>query len=301
VTLRRALLVGINAYPHAPLSGCLNDVAQIQDLLGRYFGFTSNDVHVLLDAGASGDGIRRELAWLGEGGSDPDSVRVFHYSGHGSYVADQNGDEPDGRDECLVPVDYETNGMLIDDDLKRIYDSFPRSGNLTLVMDSCHSGSVQKEVKEGRTYRFIPVSREEQGGIDLAAAKFNREKREFVVDQLMRLGAGQLDEATLRSQVADLIAQFEKVRFGDIRVRESNVLLAACRPDQTAADAWLANGSHGAFTYFLAQAVEQANGDLTYRELASRVADALAGAQFLQMPQLEYASEHDGCLVFRPF
>ena len=30
-------------------------------------------------------------------------MRVFHYSGHGSYVADLSGDEPDESDECLVP------------------------------------------------------------------------------------------------------------------------------------------------------------------------------------------------------
>ena len=44
----------------------------------------------------------------------------FHYSGHGSYIKDENGDEVDGKDECLCPIDYAYSGMIIDDEIKGI-------------------------------------------------------------------------------------------------------------------------------------------------------------------------------------
>ncbi|KAE9446983.1 hypothetical protein C3L33_21141, partial [Rhododendron williamsianum] len=43
--------------------------------------------------------------WLMEGCQSGDSL-VFFYSGHGSQVPDFDGDEADGFDESLCPVDY---------------------------------------------------------------------------------------------------------------------------------------------------------------------------------------------------
>ena len=36
-------------------------------------------------------------------------------SGHGSQVKDTNGDEIDGYDEVIFPVDYKRNGHITDD------------------------------------------------------------------------------------------------------------------------------------------------------------------------------------------
>lgn len=41
----------------------------------------------------------------------------FHYSGHGGQVKDEAGDEEDGYDETIMPVDFMTNGQIIDDEL----------------------------------------------------------------------------------------------------------------------------------------------------------------------------------------
>ena len=38
-------------------------------------------------------------------------------TGHGSYTQDYTGEEGDGRDETIVPVDHETAGHLTDDDI----------------------------------------------------------------------------------------------------------------------------------------------------------------------------------------
>lgn len=298
MSIRKALLVGINAYPNAPLQGCINDVQQMQGLLKQYYGFQEDGIKLLLDREATVAGIKAGLEWLAEGGADPDAVRIFHYSGHGSYMADQNGDEPDGRDECLVPYDYESAGFITDDVLKELYDRFPVGGNLTLVMDSCHSGTGNRAAAD---VRFLPVSDAEEERCEAAAAKFVQDQQAFVFNKVQQLRGRELTEAEMRGFIDKLIAFFRKKRFGDVRTSEANILLAGCRSDQTSADAHIGGGYHGAFTYCLAQEIEEAQGQLTYRQLAERTGQKLKGGFFEQEPQLEYAGQRDNAAIFRPF
>lgn len=301
MAIRKALLVGINAYRDAPLRGCINDVMQMKELLKRYYGFSDEGMRILLDEDATQAGISAGLEWLAQGGDDADAVRVFHYSGHGSYVADQSGDEPDGRDECLVPYDYQSVGMFTDDALKVLYDRFPRTGNLTLLMDSCHSGTVQRDLQRDIVFRFLPASPEEESNIEAAKEKFDREKREYVVQQIAKLRGQDLTDAEVEKRVRFWMMMFDKKRFGDIRVREANILLAGCRSDQTSADAYIAGDYHGAFTYCLAEAVAEANGQITYRQLAERTGQKLRAGRYSQIPQLEYRAGRDMKLAFKPF
>ncbi len=301
MSLYRALMVGINAYPGAPLRGCINDVNQMKGLLKQYYGFTDDSFKILLDGQATAANIIAGLEWLADGGDDPQAVRVFHYSGHGSYVADQNGDEPDGRDECLVPVDYQTVGMLVDDTLKSVYHKFPRHGNLTLIMDSCHSGTVNRVVETDITYRFIPVTVEEQEKIDAAKTKFESDRAEYVYKEVQKMRDEKLSQAELKAKVQSLLSMFDKKRFGDIRMREANILMAGCRPDQTSADAYIQGEYHGAFTYFLAKAITASQGKLSYRQLADVTGKGLSAGGFVQIPQLEYRSKRDGYMAFMPF
>lgn len=299
MSIRKALLVGINDYADAPLRGCINDVKQMQALLQQYYGFETNGIKLLLDAAATGAGILAGLEWLAGGGDDADAVRVFHYSGHGSYVADQNGDEPDGRDECLVPYDYRANGMLIDDVLKTYYDRFPRQGNLTLVMDCCHSGTIGRLVS-GTAFRFLPVSADEQARIDAAAAGYLEQQNRFILESLSQL-ASQLFGSALFAKQEELAAEYRARRAGRVQTQEHNVLLAGCQNVQTSADAFIGRSYHGAFTYYLAEAVAKANGRLTYRDLADRAAAKLGAEGYDQIPQLEYLGQRDQALVFQPF
>ena len=299
MSIRKALLVGINEYADAPLRGCVNDVKQMQALLQRYYGFEASEIKLLLDDAATGAGILAGLEWLAGGGDDADAVRVFHYSGHGSHVADQNGDEPDGRDECLVPYDYQTTGMLIDDLLKTYYDQFPRQGNLTLVMDCCHSGTISRLVG-GTAFRFLPVSEAEQARIDAAAASYLEQQNRFILESLAQL-ANQLFGDALFAKQEELAAEYRVRRAGRVQTQENNLLLAGCQNVQTSADAFIGSAFHGAFTYYLAEAITQANGRLTYRDLADRIAAKLGAEGYDQIPQLEYLGQRDQAMIFQPF
>lgn len=68
---------------------------------------------------------------------------MFHYSGHGSQQRNYNGDEADGYDETICPLDFETQGMIIDDELNTtIVRPLPHGVRLLALIDACHSGTV---------------------------------------------------------------------------------------------------------------------------------------------------------------
>jgi hypothetical protein len=64
----------------------------------------------------------------------------------------------------------------------------------------------------------------------------------------------------------------------------AETLLAACRRDQTAADAYIQGGCHGAFTYSLCQFLKP---NVMRQDLLAAVRDAIRKDGFAQEPQLE--------------
>jgi hypothetical protein len=76
-------------------------------------------------------------------------------------------------------------------------------------------------------------------------------------------------------------------RFGVAITQTNAVLIAACRDDQTSADAYIDGAYHGAHTYYLCRTLRDANWIATYRSLAASTGAALAQANFDQVPQLE--------------
>lgn len=139
---KRALLIGINYLKSKTerLFGCINDVVNMRTMLMRRFGYTAYDIITLRDDSRymmpTRNNIMRGLYRIAEI-STPTSETVIHYSGHGSFIRDRNGDEPDGMDEVIVPVDYK---IITDDELFSIISKI--KGKVLLFFDSCHSGSV---------------------------------------------------------------------------------------------------------------------------------------------------------------
>jgi hypothetical protein len=142
----RALLIGINYVgSSAELRGCHNDI----DTMTRYItdqGYADGEIKVLLDDGEHEEptkqGIEDALSWLSSGAQAGDSL-FFHYSGHGASVRDDDGDEDDGKDEALVPVDYKEAGLLRDDQVFQLLVGPLAEGvQLTCILDCCHSGTI---------------------------------------------------------------------------------------------------------------------------------------------------------------
>ena len=164
----RAVFVGINYYgTDAELkgkirsrlyllmmvSGCVSDVYAMSAFLKNTFGFPVNsdvDVLILTDEPKNKNtnlyptsaNILAALAWLIKDAKKDDSL-FFHYSGHGGYKRDRNGDEFDRFDETIYPVDYQNQGPLVDDVLfSTLVGPLVAGVRLTAFFDSCHSGTV---------------------------------------------------------------------------------------------------------------------------------------------------------------
>ncbi|KAF8925418.1 Ca(2+)-dependent cysteine protease [Dissophora ornata] len=117
---RRALLIGINYTGRGnQLHGCVNDTAVMKAFLLEV-GFPKENIRVLTDDQVgtpwlpTRENILNNLKWLIHGAQKNDSY-FLHYSGHGGQVPDRDGDETDGMDDCIFPMDHEENGVIIDD------------------------------------------------------------------------------------------------------------------------------------------------------------------------------------------
>jgi hypothetical protein len=136
---RKSLHVGINYRGQGgELSGCIGDVQNLVKFLPR-----DVDAFILTDdtpAKPTRENILNELKKLVANMKSGD-ISYFQYSGHGSQIRDRNGDEEDGADEVILPIDYATAGVIIDDEIFDIVKKVPRDAWLFCFMDCCHSGT----------------------------------------------------------------------------------------------------------------------------------------------------------------
>jgi hypothetical protein len=128
------------------LRGCINDVKNIKAFLCDNYHI--DEILVLTDDQKDPSKIPTRanilagFRWLKKGAQSGDSL-ILHYSGHGGSVKDTDGDEEDGMDETLIPVDYATAGQIVDDEIHELLcQGLPKGVRLTAIMDCCHSGSV---------------------------------------------------------------------------------------------------------------------------------------------------------------
>ena len=138
---RKALLIGINyTGSNFQLEGCINDIENMTTKLSSAYSFSS--ITKMTDTTTvkpTKDNILNGLKSLLVNSQKGDLL-YFHYSGHGGYVKDTNGDELDGNDELIYPIDMIT---ITDDELKQIIISYLKEDvTLFAFFDSCFSGSV---------------------------------------------------------------------------------------------------------------------------------------------------------------
>ena len=155
---KRALLIGISHYDTALTGYQWNDINGVEDVnlinpILKKQGFTTS---LLLDKQATYVNIIRQLTLLTRKTNKGDLV-YLHFSAHGQPVEDINGDEIDGWDESIVPIDafkiyrkgvYEGNKHLIDDTLnkyiKKLREKIGPTGFLYVVIDACHAGTSSR-------------------------------------------------------------------------------------------------------------------------------------------------------------
>ena len=86
--------------------------------------------------------IKSGIQWLVNNCSAGDTL-FFYYSGHGAQIQDANGDEISRKDDVLVPLDYQTGGIILDDYLNtNLASMVPAGVSLWAFTDCCHSGTI---------------------------------------------------------------------------------------------------------------------------------------------------------------
>ena len=79
------------------------------------------------------------------------------------FRSDKSGDEKDGRDETLIPVDFQKWGVgeILDDDIyQKLVLKLKKGVFVTSLMDCCHSGTVLD-----LPYKFVGDGEQEGGMI----------------------------------------------------------------------------------------------------------------------------------------
>lgn len=256
---KKALCVGINDYPipGADLNGCVNDAKDWARLLIDHYDFTTSDVTLLLDDQATKKGMVAGLEDLLAGARSGD-VLVFTNSSHGSQIPDRSGDEDDSWDEILCPYDVRES-PLVDDELRELFESLPRGVRLTMISDSCHSGSATRLLPIDELLTGIPEDRRPR----------------------------YLSPALLRGTPAFEFAPRSGKRKEPRQSSMKHLLISGCLDREVSYDAQIGGSYHGAMTHSAVKAITEARFTITYKELIERTNALVAKGGFDQHPQLE--------------
>jgi hypothetical protein len=149
------LIVAISHYPeHSDWTDIHadNDVKALLSVLPSK-GVKKSDIQLLENSKATKQAIVGALTDLRNRVKQGDRVYI-HFSAHGQQMEDNDGDEPDGLDEAMVPYDaemfykeghYVGENHLRDDELDvhltALRQRAGKTGQVILALDACHSGS----------------------------------------------------------------------------------------------------------------------------------------------------------------
>lgn len=280
---RKALLIGINYFgTSTELKGCINDVRNVSSFLMERYHYKREDMVILTDDQSNAvlqptkANILRAMEWLVKDARPNDSL-FLHFSGHGGQTRDLDGDEEDGQDETIYPVDFKQAGHIVDDQIHAICVARLQPGvRLTCIFDSCHSGSVLDLPYAYSTKGALKepnLAKEAGQGLLGAAMSYARGD---IGGMLKGLG-GLLKSATSGNGAYEKTMR-TKTSPADV------ILWSGSKDDQTSADASIASQATGAMSWAFITAIRQ-NPNQTYLQLLNSIRDVLA-SKYSQKPQL---------------
>ncbi|PGH27556.1 metacaspase-1A [Polytolypa hystricis UAMH7299] len=280
---RKALMIGINYFGQkGQLRGCINDVKNMSTYLNQNFGYAREDMVLLTDdqhnpmSQPTKANILRAMHWLVKDARPNDSL-FFHFSGHGGQTPDLDGDEEDGYDEVIYPVDFRSAGHIVDDELHRIMVKPLSPGvRLTAIFDSCHSGSALDLPYIYSTQGVLkePNLAKEAGmgllGVVSAYARGD-------MGSMVSTAVGFLKKAT-RGDDSVKIARQTRTSPADV------IMWSGSKDVQTSADTSVGGEATGAMSWAFINALKK-NPQQSYVQLLNSIRDELA-TKYSQKPQL---------------
>jgi hypothetical protein len=260
--MKKAFCVGINDYPYPgyDLNGCVNDAQAWAGLLLSHYDFPRSNIKIITDSEATKQNVISGIKDLLTGAS-PGDVLVFVNASHGSYRYDISGDE-DEFDEIICPYNSK-DANIKDDELRELFSGLSAGVKLTVISDSCFSGTVTRRIPGlDRRLRFLDPK---LLGYKIIANLFRFIRR--------------------KSQ-----------KYPESEMKE--ILLSGCKPLEYAHDDKFGGEYHGAMSYFALQAIREANYQITYAELAKRINKKMEKTGYPQHPQLEGKQENKDRQIF---
>lgn len=264
--MKKALLVGINYIgQEESLNGCINDSQNIKEILLKNYNYSIGNIKVLNDNDQNNlptkKNIEDSLIVLVKDLKANDTV-LFYYSGHGSQLKDVGGDETDGKDEVLVPVDFKKNGVIKDDWIfDNVLKKIPKDVSLWVFTDCCHSGTMV-DLK----YNFTSNCKLKSGSI--------KKGMNFIYNDW--------------TDSFGMNVERKNELLGNI------CLFSGCQDAETSADAFLANKNQGAFTYCLLESLKNLNGkSIKLRNILKEINCRLDINGFNQNTQLSISKQAD--------
>ena len=130
---KKALIIGIDDYPNAPLRGCKNDAEKLEKVLSRNHDGSVNFQCEVLTSPATKltrPIVRRKISELFS--NNPDMV-FLHFSGHGTS---------DGLGGYLVTPDYCPYDVGIPMTELLTIANESKINNVFITLDCCHSGNL---------------------------------------------------------------------------------------------------------------------------------------------------------------
>jgi len=254
---KAAVVVGINDYPGTrnDLPSCVADARLVARVLRDKYGYT--DVAEFHDQSATLDAVSGALGALLSRTAPTDRL-VFYYSGHGTQTI-----RNDELRESLCLYD-----RLFNDDVLVSATEHIHPGILTVVLDSCFSGGMSKDLANtGQVKARVLV-----------------DKALVIPSRYRSFGAGARDNygPIVASQSA-LVAKALREETGP---RLNALLISACLENETAAASTPDTEGLSAFTFALQSALNQLGAGVTVEVLMGRVIDILRSIGIVQSPQL---------------
>lgn len=281
------------------MSNKLHSVHNMVQFLTEKYRFNKDDMVILTDdqqnprAIPNRQNILAAMQWLVSNARPGDDL-FLHYSGHGGRTEDLDGDEEDGYDECIYPVDFQQTqpGHIVDDIIHDIcVKPLPQGCRLTAIFDCCHSGSI---MDLPYMYSTKGVLKEpnllKDAGMGLLGIG-----KSYLSNDLggMMSGASSLFSRVTRTTGGDQ----EKVK--QMKTAPADVIcFTGCKDTQTSADASIGGQGQGAMSFAFRQALLKAGGNLSYLQLLNAVRSEMTDGGYEQKPQLSACHPIDLDLLF---
>jgi hypothetical protein len=269
--MKNALLVGINYKgTNNQLNGCINDVKNMSKFLKtvlKYDKITEMTDDTLIKP--TRKNIISNLVNMVKNSKKGDRL-LFLYSGHGNLKKDKNGDEVDGYDSCLCPIDTQENGKYITDDEIRnnIVNKIPAGVRMTFIFDCCNSGTGC-----GLRYTLNDDSNSDVNSVEFNDGIMKTPETEMsLVKKICKLKMNRVQSTSKNLKYKDSV--------GDV------YMISACLDSQTGEDAY-ENGQYGgALCISLLEILKEKGPIITNGELLMRLRELIKQKQYSQKVQI---------------